>query len=181
MNNPFILGKKIYLRALERSDIPLCTRWINDPGTHPYIYTGTFPYNEERETKWFENLYNSNDRLELGICLTEGDTLIGTCGFIRIDWVHRWAIFGIILGESEYRDKGLGTEATLLMLKHAFDTLNLQRVELGVFSTNTMAIKCYTKAGFEIEGTLRSKTYKNGRYVDEIVMSVLKEKWEQNQ
>lgn len=181
MGNPFIIGKRIYLRAFERTDIKTCCRWINNPKIAPFIYSGSFPYNEDRETKWFENLYKNNDKLDLGICLVEDDRLIGTCGLMRIDWVHRWATVGIILGEPETWGKGYGTEATGLIAKHAFESLNLRRLELGVFAGNKRAIKCYEKVGFEIEGTLKSKYYKNGEYVDEIIMTLFKKKWKRNQ
>jgi RimJ/RimL family protein N-acetyltransferase len=63
------------------------------------------------------------------------------------------------------------------MLEHAFDRLGLHRVGLSVFSYNLRAIRAYEKAGFRIEGRQREAILRDGRYWDEIQMSVLVDEW----
>jgi ribosomal protein S18 acetylase RimI-like enzyme len=72
---------------------------------------------------------------------------------------------------------GLGTEATQLMLDHAFGTLGLHRIALYVFEFNERAIRAYTRCGFVIEGRSRESIWRDGRWWDELAMSVLESDW----
>jgi RimJ/RimL family protein N-acetyltransferase len=76
-----------------------------------------------------------------------------------------------IFGPAE-RDRGLGTEATRLVLDHAFDTMGLREVGLRVLAFNTRAIRCYQKCGFVAYGVDRERAYVDGRWQDDIVMRV---------
>jgi hypothetical protein len=64
------------------------------------------------------------------------------------------------------------------MLDHAFGTLNLHRIALSVFSFNERAIRSYMSCGFVIEGRAREAIWREGRWWDEVSMSVLKGDWE---
>ena len=63
------------------------------------------------------------------------------------------------------------------MLIHGFETLNLNRIYLYVFETNLRAIHVYEKLGFATEGRLRQAIYRNGRYSDALLMSMLRSEW----
>ena len=63
------------------------------------------------------------------------------------------------------------------LLRYAFDTLGLRRVELTVFAENSRARLCYLKAGFIEEGVARQKTWKNGKFHDIVSMAVLRDEW----
>ena len=84
--------------------------------------------------------------------------------------------FRILIGPRG-RDRGLGTEATRLLLAHAFDRLGLHRVELEVFAFNPRARRAYEKAGFTVEGVRRDALRFDGEWVDAVVMSVLEHEW----
>lgn len=104
-----------------------------------------------------------------------------TIGFIELsgyDWVARNAWVGIAIGDPEFRSKGYGTEAMTLLLKFAFRGQNLHRVNLGVFSFNQRAIRCYEKCGFKYEGTERECIYKDDQRWDAFSMGVLQSEWE---
>jgi RimJ/RimL family protein N-acetyltransferase len=66
-----------------------------------------------------------------------------------------------------------------LLLKHGFEILNLNRIMLQVYEDNPRAIRCYEKVGYKHEGRLRQARYWNGEYLDILIMSVLKEEWDQ--
>jgi diamine N-acetyltransferase len=85
--------------------------------------------------------------------------------------------FGIFIGDKSLWDKGYGTEAVELLLLHGFQTLNLNRIYLRVYSTNLRAKRSYEKAGFVLEGTLRQAMYRHGQYADIHIMSVLRPEW----
>jgi diamine N-acetyltransferase len=111
----------------------------------------------------------------------EGDKWrpIGNCGFHNLDWRCRSAEVGIMIGEKNYWNRGYGTDAMRLLLKHGFGTLNLNRIYLYVYQNNPRAIRTYEKAGFVHEGVRRQAAYKDGQYIDILMMSVLRSEWQE--
>jgi RimJ/RimL family protein N-acetyltransferase len=93
------------------------------------------------------------------------------------DWISRNAEVGIVIGEKDYWNKGYGSEAMQLMLKHGFETLNLHRIWLRVYGFNTRAIRAYEKSGFVHEGRKREASFIQGKYHDVLIMSVLQPEW----
>lgn len=177
MITPFIRGKDLYFRPLELKDADTCRCWINDPAVTPFLYAGRLPINNLEEVDWIEKITKSPTDVVLAICLVSDDRHIGNCGLHGIEWIDRRAEFGILIGEPDMWGKGLGLQATRLALAYAFDTLNLNRVELRVLQGNDRAHRCYEKAGFLAEGRLRLKIYKAGNYFDEIAMAILRQDW----
>ena len=86
-------------------------------------------------------------------------------------------MFHITIGEKDAWGLGYGSEATALMLEHAFERLGLHRVALSVFAFNERAIRAYRKAGFVVEGRARQSIWRDGRYWDELQMSMLDSDW----
>lgn len=82
-----------------------------------------------------------------------------------------------MIGDKENRGKGLGSFAVKEMLNHAFNNLNLQRVELSVLEYNKVAIHLYEKSGFKYEGRKRRARYKNGRFEDLLMYAILKDEF----
>ena len=178
MQAPFLIGDKVYLRAIEVEAAPHFVEWLNDPEVRCYLARNFPPLNLRREREWIENLYKDQNRVTFGIVLKESDKLIGSTGFEGIDWRNRSAAFGIVIGDKTEWSKGCGTEAAKLVVRYGFDTLNLNRIALHVFDHNPRAMRAYEKAGFVREGVLRQDRYVNGAYRDAIVMGILREEWE---
>lgn len=178
-----IYGERVRFRHVEREDLPAFVRWFNDPEVRQglAIYLPMSLVNEE---KWFESmLQRPLEEQVLCIEMKDGDEwrLIGNCGMFGIDKRVRSAEVGIMIGEKEYWNQGYGTEAMQLLLKHGFDTLNLNRIFLRVYETNPRAIRSYEKAGYVHEGRQRQSQYIDGEYVDDFIMSVLRDEWQQKQ
>ena len=102
---------------------------------------------------------------------------IGNTAFISILEIHRCSEIGMMLGEKSWWNKGYGTETMRAMLRHGFETLNLHRIWLRVYATNLRAIRSYEKAGFTLEGRKREADYQDGRYIDVLLMSILRHEW----
>ena len=168
------------MRAIERSDIPRFVRWLNDPDVTRFLLISS-PLSSAMEENWFEEQLKvpPSEGQVLAIEVQAGEEWIhiGNTGLHNVDAINRNAEFGIFIGETGYHNKGLGTAATRLTLKHGFDNLNLNRIYLYVYENNPRAIKAYETAGFVREGMLRQAVFKNGRYLDLMVMSVLRSEW----
>lgn len=168
----FLEGERVYARPLESGDLARCQRWINDPETRATLAT-YLPMSEAAERKWLEGCADNNNEINLAIVLKKGDRHIGNMGLRGFRWKDRAADFGIVIGEVECRGKGYGKEATELVLKYAFETLNLNRVQLGVFAHNPAGIKAYEAVGFVREGVQREHNFVEGRYADHVMYSML--------
>ncbi|GAB4308145.1 MAG: hypothetical protein PWQ72_1231 [Pseudothermotoga sp.] len=153
---------------------------INDEEVRANLLS-SFPINRLREEEWVKNLYANQRDIVMGIVPFEGKKLVGTTGLHGIDWVNRNAEFGIAITDKNYWNRGFGTEATILMLKYAFEYLNLHRVSLRVYEYNNRAIHVYEKCGFIREGKLRQARYMKGKYYDVLVMSILSGEYFQRQ
>jgi len=106
-----------------------------------------------------------------------GGRLVGTCAFSQLDGDNGSALYHITIGEKDAWSQGYGTEATRLMLDHAFRVLGLHRVALFVFEFNTRAIRAYQRCGFVVEGRSRESIFRDGRWWGELAMSVLETDW----
>lgn len=176
MDFPFMIGERIYLRPVEPEDVDRFVRWFNDPEVRATIST-SFPMNRLREREFLDGLYKDHQDVILAIVVREGNAHIGVVSLHRMGLPNRNASFGIMIGEKSCWDKGYGTEATRLMLDYGFRTLNLHRVTLWVYATNTRAIHVYEKVGFREEGRKRESEYRDGAYQDDVLMGILEREW----
>lgn len=175
-----IFGNRIRLRAVEREDLPLFVKWLNDPEVIEGLLFLT-PLSLEDEKHWFEKVADhSPAERPLVIEIRDGETwrMIGNCEFHNISQINRSADVGIFIGDKTVWNAGYGTETMQLLLKYGFETLNLNRISLVVYDDNLRAMRAYEKAGFVLEGRLRQAKYKHGRYGDELIMSVLRSEWD---
>lgn len=174
-----IYGRRVRLRAVEHGDVAIFHEWINDPevtrGLSMYL-----PFSLSDEENWYQSLSKRDMRERpLAIEIRKGKAwhLIGNCGVFGIEDVNRSAELGIMIGEKSQWNKGYGAEVMTLLLRHGFETLNLNRIFLRVYTENVRAVRSYEKAGFVLEGRMREAVYRHGKYDDMLIMSVLRSEW----
>ncbi len=174
-------GDRVRLRRIERSDLPSLVAWLNDPEVRQHLAL-VYPMSQVQEEAWFEEQLKAEPAAQpfaIEARRARGDSqewaLLGAAGLHQVDWRNRWAELGLFLGDKSRWGDGLGTEATRVLVRWAFDTLNLNRVFLRVYADNARAIHCYEKVGFRPEGRLRQDRFQEGRYVDTVIMGLLRE------
>lgn len=174
MHHPFLIGERVYLRGLEEEDLrgPYF-QWFNDQAGDVYTNHANFPNSMARMRAFFDRVSQGTSELVLAIVLKKGDRHIGNVALHGINWQHHRAELRIILGEPDTRGKGYGVEAIHLLLRHAFEKLNLHRVALGVQADNAQAIRAYEKCGFVVEGRGREEFLRGGVWYDTVRMGVL--------
>ena len=104
--------------------------------------------------------------------LPRTDDILGLASLVSINYMNQSAEFHIMIGDIQNQGRGLGTFAVNSMLNHAFNNMNLQRVELTVLDNNTRAKHLYEKCGFTYEGR-----NKDGKFVDMLMYSILREEF----
>jgi [ribosomal protein S5]-alanine N-acetyltransferase len=174
----FVRGTRVYLRPLEREDLnALYLSWLNDPEVTRYMETGTFPITAPDLEKFYDEVTGSRNQVILAVADKKSGQHVGNVKLGPIQWIHRCATFGIMIGDKKFWGRGVGLEATRLMVEYGFDRLNLRRIDLGVFAEHEAAVRCYEKSGFKLEGRMRESLFQNGKYVDRLWMAVLRSEY----
>jgi RimJ/RimL family protein N-acetyltransferase len=170
-------GRSVVLRRHSSANVDAFRRWYADPEIARLARYQATPMRPEEIDRFFEARVVGQGTMAMAIHEKASDRLIGTCAFSQLDGDNGSALYHITIGESEVWGRGYGTEATQLMLDHAFGTLGLHRIALFVFEFNERAIRAYRRCGFVIEGRSRESIWRDGRWWDEIGMSVLVSDW----
>ena len=169
-----ITGERIYLSPMNKDDVEIYTKWLNDQEVAANLGQFTKVISLDSEQKALEDM--TSDGYNFAIVKND-DTLIGNISLFDVRHVSRNATTGLFIGEKENRGKGYGSEALRLILGYGFTTLNLHNIMLKVFSDNEQAIACYKKVGFTEFGRRRDSCFKGGRYVDDVHMDILAEEF----
>lgn len=170
---PSIQGTKILLRKIRESDID--DRLVIGR-QHEFIHMcggESLPEPEFPDRSVWKQWYESfkNDGFLWIIDLN--NHCIGSAGFHHISVEDHSATYRIGIFNSKYHSKGIGTEATQLLLKYGFEVMKWHRIDLKVLDYNLRGIHCYEKCGFIKDGVLRESAYIEGKYYSDIVMSIL--------
>ncbi len=180
----FLVGKRVYLRPFLEADLPYLVRWFNDHDGTLSFMGSIFPNTEDGEREWIKRQKQAGTTpsdLVFMIVLRRGDRPIGTMGLHRINWVDRSGTTGAAIGEDKYRSKGYGSEAKELLLRYAFLSLGINRVQSLALASNLRSITYNKKCGYVLEGVLRGAKFTKGGFVDEVIMSILRSDWDKRQ
>ena len=158
-----IAGEWVTLGPLRRDLTPFYQRWIHDFATMR-TYETPRPLTMEQATAWYEKQTHEEHTIRFTVYELATWRPIGKTALYDVDFHHRTAEFGIIIGEPDCWGKGYGTEATLLTLDYAFTALTLHNVMLQVAEFNQAARRVYGKACLREFG---------GRLWEEICMDCL--------
>jgi RimJ/RimL family protein N-acetyltransferase len=178
-----IYGKNLRLRAIERQDLPHFVTWLNDREVTQNL-TLTNPTSMAQEEHWYEKILEQPVEAQPLVIEAHVGTewlLLGNVGLFVFNWHDRSAEVGIFIGDKRFWNHGYGSEAIRLMTHHALFDLGLNRVHLRVFETNPRAIHAYEKAGFVLEGRLRQAHWIDGKFVDVLVMSIIRSDWHEEE
>jgi RimJ/RimL family protein N-acetyltransferase len=176
---PMIRGERVYLRPAEREDIPIFVRWLNDAETNSYLSLRS-PLSLPIEEDWFERsvAQQGKDGYHFVICRLDDDRPIGTIGLFALDLVNGKAGVGITIGEKQLWGQGYGSDALNALLDFGFGALRLERMWLEVYDFNARGRRSYEKCGFTLEGTERHAAYRDGKFIDTQLMSILRDEWQ---
>lgn len=172
-----LTGDRVVLRPHISENVRAFQRWYADPEVVRLTRYQDGPMRRDEIDRFFAARALGVDALAMAIHVRETGRLIGTCALSQLDSDNGSALFHITIGEKDAWGQGYGTEATRLMVDHAFRTLNLHRVALTVFAFNERAIRSYQSVGFVVEGHAREAIWREGRWWDEISMSLLDSEW----
>ncbi|MBI2762398.1 MAG: GNAT family N-acetyltransferase [Chloroflexi bacterium] len=172
-----VAGRLVVLRRHVPENLVAFRRWYADPEIARLARYTEGPMRLDEIDRFFHARAVGSDALAMAIHVQKTDRLIGTCALSQLDGDNGSALYHITIGEKNAWGEGYGTEATSLMVAHAFGALGLHRISLSVFAFNERAIRSYRTAGFSVEGRAREAIWRDGRWWDEISMSILEPEW----
>lgn len=167
-----VVGVKVALGPLRRDLVPLFYRWANDYDVRRTATAGLKPVTLDAQEAWYDATVRDESQVQFLIYERATWRPIGRAG-LHVDYMLRNAVFDIVIGEKECWGRGYGTEATALVLDHAFTGLGLHTVMLQVDEYNAAGIAAYEKAGFKHAGRRREAHRLGGRAFDVIYMDCL--------
>ena len=175
----FLESKDIILTPVSKDDVTSnqYRSWINDQNSDVHTQHALFPHTNEKILSYYEAKGRDDKSIWLAIKVKPDFTHVGNIDISSINWVNQTGTYNILIGDTSFQGRGLGYQSSMLILNHAFNRLNLRRVQLGVEEGNLAAISLYTKLGFVKEGILRSAVQKNQLGVNVVLMSILKEEF----
>jgi RimJ/RimL family protein N-acetyltransferase len=165
-----IEGHRVRLRPVVESDYPLIHRWMNHPEVWHYMdYEGPVSLADVAE-----DAERSRDEGH-PFTILAGDRPVGRIGLNQFRRRDRICSLYMYIGEPAYWGKGYAQDAVMTLLGYAFDRWDLHQVELWALADNNRALGVYRRCGFVEEATLRERSWKDGAWVDRVVMSVNRE------
>ncbi|MFX1309678.1 MAG: GNAT family N-acetyltransferase [Promethearchaeota archaeon] len=173
----FIDGVNICFIPQNSENIDLYIKWLNDPKVRKY-FRNEVPKRAEDIKKWFEpHERGTPGFIGFEIWHKKDKKSIGRVGLGRIDWVNGWTNVGLSIGEPEYWNKNIATEATELLVEYAFNELNLNKLHGGACVKNIGSWSVAEKLAFKFEGIKEDEFYVDGKYLGVKTYSLLKEDW----
>lgn len=169
-------GEKIFLRAFEKKDVELAHRLFNDVEVQSLLFNGPMlPLSFAEEEKIITGFMSGNPEQgwHFAIETLEGK-FIGGCSYFELNRKNGTAFVSIAIANREFWGRGYGSDALKVMIKYLFHELNLRKISLRVFSFNERAIACYKKLNFQEEGRMKEQIYRDGKYHDELYMSLFR-------
>jgi diamine N-acetyltransferase len=166
----FLHGEKIFLRALEPSDVDLLYKWENDPEIWTISQTLT-PYSKYTLKQFIDSALEdicSSKQVRFMINILHTKQIVGILDIFDIDFFNSRAGMGILI-DKNHRNQDIGTEAVLLACNYLFNTLHLHQVYCNIVNNNAISLQLFMKCGFSVIGIKKEwRKTKNG--FEDIVM-----------
>jgi RimJ/RimL family protein N-acetyltransferase len=175
MTAPTLVGPRVTLRAFVADDRAARQRhgWHREieRGYGEDVLTRAMTHAEVRS--WADHLAARTAAGASCWAVESDGELAGAAFLYDVREAGRKARLAIGMYAPYFLGRGLGTESVRLVLRHAFGTLGMHRVDLRVLDFNDRAIAAYRACGFVEEGRERESCWVEGRWHDDVIMGVL--------
>jgi RimJ/RimL family protein N-acetyltransferase len=184
-SKPTLTGERAILRPFVDADTPALLAALGDPDVR--ILTGSVhdkaaarspasPEEERLAAEWYATRNDTDDRLDLAVVDKASGACVGEAVLNQWDAGSQSCNFRILIGPGG-QNRGLGTEATRLIVGYGFEHIGLHRISLEVYAFNPRARRAYERVGFRPEGVLRESLRYGDQWIDATVMSILAPEW----
>ena len=175
----FLETNKAQLRSLDINDSAEFYAWSCDREVTQFSLSAyAYPQSKAEISTWLSGINANKICVTFGICSVKTGKLIGYAGIASISSLNRSGEYFILIGNKAYWGDGIGTEVTKVITDYGFNTLGLHRIELTAYANNPAAIRAYENAGYMHEGLKKEAGFRNGVFIDKIMMAILAPAWQ---
>lgn len=158
-------GEQIYFRPITVEDTDMVLRWRNgEKVVQNFIYRE--PISKEAHLSWLENKVNTGLVQQFIICDKKTDNPLGSIYLQNYDEKESSVEEGIFLGEPEAFGRGIGVEATGLLVDYVFSTMPCETITARVLGYNTASRNMFEKSGFVQSAFYKKKYEFDGKQAD---------------
>lgn len=172
-------GEKVRLVPLDKErHLGNAVLWMNDTDVTQTTLSGDLPITRVAEEDYFDRMAAPAGAHPSDVVLaveTHGGEHIGLASLHRIEWRHGVAISGTVIGPSEFRRKGYGTDAARVRTRYAFEVLGLRMLLSEVFAENAASLAMLKRAGYREAGRIPRRYWKRGAFRDVVILAVERE------
>ena len=170
---PLIRGELVTLEPLGPGHLDPYLAMLAEPEGIRFTGSGGRQFSAEVTAQWLASRADQHDRADFAIVAAAGVEFLGEAVLNEFDPGVAAANYRIALGGGAIYGRGIGTEATRMVVEYGFDTVGLHRIHLEVFAMNPRARRVYEKCGFRYEGTRRDAHHDADGWHDVIGMALL--------
>ena len=170
-----IKGSIVGLTGVELDDLPALLRWRNNPELRKH-FREYRELNSTMQEKWFENaVMNDNTSMMFSIRRLSDNELLGCCGLVYINWVHRHADLSLYIGwhDAYIDDVGYAADACRALLRYGFKELCLNKIWTEIYEFDDRKANLYQSFRFNQDGLLRQNYFCDGKWWDSRILSLL--------
>lgn len=175
---PVITTPRVVLRWISEDDVDGLYEIFSDPQVMRYWSTVPLP-DREAAAALQREIAEGNKRetmFKWGIALRDSNTVIGTTTLFNLSLDNGRAELGYAMAHA-YWGKGYMNEALKALVSHAFEVMELRRLEADVDPRNAPSIRTLERLGFQREGFLRERWHVNGEIQDALFYGLLRRGW----
>ncbi len=169
-------GDSVSLSILAREDAPALYKIINDPEVHVFLSSPSRIYSLVDEYEWIDNTANVFNR-SVNFAILENGTkeVVGVIGINPIEENNRGHV-GYYISKDHW-GKGYGTSALGMIIKFAFETMNLRKLHTCVYKPNVASQRVLEKNGFTRCGVMKENHFVPGYgYADEFIYELMNDR-----
>ncbi len=174
------MEKTVTFRDFEERDIDFIYKCKNDEKLNSMIVGQFKPFSYEDAVKWVHGCMGEHDTFKFWAIATnnEEQRIVGWVSISEINHYSKTAMFhGIVIGDKSYRNGFAWIESYLYILSYVFDKLGFYRFGDSCLCKNSSSMTMNAVMNFHLDGVLRQICYKNGKYYDKAMFSILREEY----
>ncbi|MEA3338081.1 MAG: GNAT family N-acetyltransferase [Chloroflexota bacterium] len=176
---PTLTTERLVLRPFSILDGPQVQHLAGNPAVAATTQNIPHPYEDGMAESWIsthEDLFAGDQGIVFAVTLRDGGDLVGTISLLGLNRGDRFAELGYWIG-LPYWNRGFATEAAQALIAYGFSGLNLNRIQARHMTRNMASGRVMEKTGMQCEGVLRQRIFKNGRFEDMRLFSILRSEY----
>ncbi len=172
MISPTLQTKNYTIRPLNANDISLWQLWDTDPKIQAYMPEPVNTAQTHQEHLEYLSECEKDVNGYYWSIETQDGITIGTVSLTEINFHHKTAEIGIVIGNQDYWGKGVATEIISELIAYSFKNLDIAYIQAEVEAENIPMQKVLEKVGFKKDGIFEKARIKNGHRINVVHLSI---------